>query len=236
MQRGALVRRFKRFLAEIELENGERITAHCPNPGRMTGCSDPGSTVYVSLAANPRRALRYTWEIVKTPATWVGINTFRTNAIIARALQRRCIPELADYQTFRREVRIDKGCRLDFMLTRGGHSLFVEAKNVTLVTSQVALFPDAVTVRGRKHLQELSKLVKLGHRALIFFLVQREDATSFAPADHIDPAYGEALRTAVRSGVEVLVYDTSVNPKHIRIRRRIAWGAGLWSSAEAAGA
>ena len=206
--RGRLIKRYKRFLADVALDDGRTVTAHCPNSGRMTECCRPGQPVYLSCHDNPRRKLMYTWEIIEMPAGLVGVNTLIPNRLMAKALKNRCVPALKDYHEVTGEVRVNTRSRLDLMLSaRGFPDCYVEIKNCTLVRSGLAMFPDAPTDRGRKHLRELAALKKAGKRAIIFFLVQRSDATVFMPADDIDPAYGRQLRQVARAGVEIMAWD-----------------------------
>jgi len=221
---GILVKRYKRFLADITLETGETITAHCPNSGRMTGCSTPGRPVYVSLQNSPKRKLKYTWELIDMPDSLVGINTQVPNRLVYQAVKTGTVAGLGGYETIRREVRAGAHTRFDLMLGNGdGAECYVEIKNSTLVENRVAFFPDAVTSRGKNHLVELQNLVKAGHRCAMFFLVQRMDAASFEPADHIDAAYGKELRAAVRNGVEIMAYDVHIDLAGIRLRNPLAW-------------
>ena len=219
---GVLERRYKRFLADVTLGTGETVTAHCPNSGRMTGCSLPGRPVYISPQNSPKRKLRYTWEIIDMPCSLVGINTQVPNRLVFQAAQAGIIPELSGYDTLRREVRAGDHTRFDLALYgEGGKTCFVEIKNTTLVENDAACFPDAVTTRGKNHLVELRKLVGAGNRAVMFFLVQRMDAARFMPADPIDPAYGKELRKAADAGVELVAYDVHIDLAAIRLRRRL---------------
>ena len=219
---GTLIRRYKRFLADITLETGETITAHCPNSGSMKGCAVPGSIVFLSQSDSPKRKYRYTWELVKVPGTFIGINTQVPNKFVKECIEKGLIPELSDYDRVTGEVKTSAHTRLDLVLEKRGSfensgKCYVEIKNCTLVEEGMAMFPDAVTERGQKHLEELEKLVSLGHRGVIFFLVQRMDAKGFSPADKIDRAYGEKLRKAFKNGVEIMVWDTVINTQCIRI-------------------
>jgi sugar fermentation stimulation protein A len=174
----------------------------------MKGCSEPGMPVYLSRNDNPKRRLRYTWEMIEMPESLVCVNTQITNNLVKRALSAGVVPALSGYETIRSEVNTGRGSRIDLVL--GGAEqppCFVEVKSCTLVEGTTARFPDAKTSRGLKHLKELQEEVRLGNRAAIFFLIQRVDATSFKPADHIDPAYGTELREAVRNGVAIYCYD-----------------------------
>ena len=211
---GVLIRRYKRFLADIRLADGRVVTAHCPNSGSMKGCDVPGREVFLSIAENPRRKTRYTWELIQLPSTWVGINTLTANRLVAEAAHRQSIPELEPFDKLFREVALEHS-RIDFCLVQGDMSLFVEVKNVTLVEDGAALFPDAPTVRGRKHLQALIAAINRGHRSAMFYVVQREDAECFAPASHIDPAYAQALHLARQAGVQIIAYGAKVGPEEI---------------------
>jgi sugar fermentation stimulation protein A len=213
---GILVRRYKRFLADIALEDGSQITAHCPNPGSMLDVAVPDRPVALSQSTAPKRKLAYTWEMIRLGRSWVGINTARTNHLVAEALERNRIPELSGYDQIRREVPYGKHTRFDFLLGgRRRKDCYLEVKNVTLADGKAALFPDSVTVRGQKHLRELGDAVRRGHRAVMLFWVYRQDCESFSPADQIDPEYGRLLRKAVRGGVEVLVYSARVSPRQV---------------------
>lgn len=215
--RGRLIKRYKRFLADVRLDNGVTVTAHCPNSGRMTGCNQPGQPVYLSYHDNPKRKLKYTWELIEMPTSLVGVNTLVPNRLVAKALEQKAVPELKRYTTVLKEVAINRRSRLDLKLS--GKNLpdcYVEIKNCTLVVNGCAKFPDAPTTRGRKHMHELAELKKNGARAVIFFLVQRTDANRFSPADDIDPDYGRQLRQSVKKGVEIITYDVSICLKGIR--------------------
>lgn len=221
---GTLIRRYKRFLADVQLNSGETVTAHCPNSGSMKTCSQPGQPVYLSVHDNPKRKLKYTWELIHMPGSLVGVNTQVPNRLTAHAIASGDVAELCGYATIRREVRVGSHSRLDILLeSPGRRPCYVEVKNCTLVTDGKATFPDAVTVRGQKHLVELQGLVTAGFRCAMFFLVQRMDAESFGPADHIDPEYGKKLRQASQNGVEILAYDVSINLTGIRLNDRVPY-------------
>jgi sugar fermentation stimulation protein A len=219
--RGTLVQRYKRFLADVRLVNGEIVTAHCTNTGSMMGCKDPGSAVYISKSANAKRKLAYTWELIQANRTWVGINTLHPNRLVAEAVQSGLIRELCGYQTIRREVKVNAHSRLDLCLEGQSGCCFVEVKNVTLVIDGAAAFPDAVSERATKHLKELIRLRRKGHRAVIVFVIQRGDCDIFRPADEIDPLYGRWLRRAAKAGVELLPYRAKVTRKGILLAERI---------------
>ena len=217
LYRGKLIRRYKRFLADVELEDGRTMTVHTPNSGSMKTCSTPGSEVVVSDSGNPKRKLQMTLELIRVAPGkhgWAGINTSLPNRLVAEAIARGLVRELAGYASLRREVTVEQGSRLDIVLedeTRG--RCLVEVKNVTMIRGRAAVFPDAVTERGRKHLEVLRRAAERGERAVIFFLVQRPDCEVFSTADEIDPAYGRTLRTVLKHGVEMLAYRSvlSVN-------------------------
>ena len=226
LTRGILLKRYKRFLADVRLDSGERVTAHCANSGRMTSCCETGRPVYLSRHDNPRRKLKYTWELIEMPdernggAALVGVNTSVPNRLVAAALRARAVPELAAYSEVATEVTVADRSRLDIRLDGAGlPPCFVEVKNCTLVTHGLAQFPDAVTTRGQKHLLELQRLVAQGARGCMFYFVQRMDAQHFAPAREIDPAYAAELFRAVSRGVEVLVYDAAIDLEQIALRR-----------------
>jgi sugar fermentation stimulation protein A len=221
LERGILIRRYNRFLADVDL-NGDPVVAHCPNTGTMLGCSTPGWPVYLSKHDNPKRKLKYTWELTRAPASLVGVNTSAPNKLVKTAAETGLIPELAGYDRFRSEVKTGAHTRLDLVLEADGReTCYIEVKNCTLAEGGRACFPDAVTERGRKHLTELARLIADGGRGVIFFLVQRMDADRFGPADHIDPVYGQTLRQVMEAGVEALAYDTKVTEERIDINRRL---------------
>ncbi len=184
--RGTLIQRYKRFLADVRLENGHVVTAHCTNTGSMLGCKEPGSAVYLSRSNNEKRKLAYTWEMIRVDRHWVGINTLHPNRLVAEGVKSGAIRELEGYQTIRREVVTRPGTRLDFCLEGNNGMCFVEVKNVTLAVGGGAAFPDAVTERGTKHLKELIRLRRKGHRAAVLFVVSGKTATpSGAPMKSI---------------------------------------------------
>lgn len=221
---GILVKRYQRFMVDVKLKDGETVTAHCPNSGSMQGCCSPGRPVYLSFHDNPKRKLKYTWELIEMPESIVGINTLIPNRLVAKSIEAGLVEDLNGYHKIDREVKISSNTRLDILLSKGNRSrCFVEIKNCTLVKNKVAFFPDAVTSRGLKHLIELSALVSDGFRCVMFYVIQRMDAKQFQPADHIDLEYGTALRQAVEKGVEILVYDTRIDLKTIRLNRKIPY-------------
>jgi len=218
--RGTLVQRYKRFLADVRLADGQIVTAHCTNTGSMMGCKEPGSTVYISRSDKGGRKLLYTWEMLQINRAWVGINTMLPNQLVAEAVEAGVISELRGYNSIRREVVSRPGTRLDLCL-EGQGVCFVEVKNVSLAMNGVAAFPDAVSERGTKHLKELMRLKRKGHRAAVVFVIQRQDCHSFRPADEIDAEYGRWLRRAIKAGVEALPYRAKVTPRTISLTERI---------------
>ena len=220
---GRLIKRYKRFLADVELEDGSVVTAHCPNSGSMLGCNLPGSPVLLSLSPNPNRKLAHTWELLQVNSFWVGLNTMLPNRLAEEAILDGTVAELQGYPNLRREVAYgSERSRIDILLEGDKGRCYVEVKNVTLVEDGMALFPDAVTARGQKHLRELMEMVRNGHRGVLLFTVQRGDGNAVAPADRIDPSYGRLLREAVANGVEALAYRAEVQPEQIRLTERLA--------------
>jgi len=225
--RGTLIKRYKRFLADVRLEDGREIVAHCANSGSMLTVCDPGSEVWVSPAANPDRKLQFSWELIRVGRGLVGINTMHPNKLAAEAILDGTIAELQNYANLRREVKYGKNSRIDLLLEAPDRPpCFVEVKNVTLVRNKGrAEFPDSVTTRGAKHLDELIDQVGLGNRAVMLYLAQRSDCTDFAACDDIDPTYATGLVKARRAGVEVLVYGCRVTAKEIKVVRPISIAA-----------
>jgi sugar fermentation stimulation protein len=208
---GTLIKRYKRFLADVDLD-GETVTAHCANPGSMLGLAQPGARIWLSKSDNPSRKLQYSWELVEVdlgagPAL-VGINTAHPNGLVAEAIKDNTIKELCDYPSMRREVKYGANSRIDILLQNGeAERCYVEIKNVHLMRERgIAEFPDSVTARGAKHLEELAKVARDGHRAVMVYLVQRNDASELALARDIDPAYGAAFDAARAAGVDAFVF------------------------------
>ena len=219
---GILLKRYKRFMADVKLETGDVVTAHCPNSGSMQACSEPGSPVYLSYHDNPKRKLKYTWELIEMPASLVGVNTQVPNRLVAESIAAGRVEELGGYENISREIRVGSSSRLDILLTGGDKDpCYVEVKNCTLVDEGVACFPDAVTSRGLKHLVEMRRLVSSGNRCVMFYLIQRMDAEVFRPADHIDPEYGRELRRVAGQGVEIVAYDVLIDLKTITLNEKI---------------
>ncbi|MBI5163820.1 MAG: DNA/RNA nuclease SfsA [Magnetospirillum sp.] len=220
--RATLIRRYKRFFADVRLDSGEEVTAHVANTGAMLGTADPGMEVWLSPAAAPTRKLRWSWELVRVDGALVGVNTAHPNAIAAAAIAAGEIPELAGYAAIRREVRYGHNSRIDLLLEAADRpTCYVEIKNVHLKRGNRAEFPDAVTARGAKHLAELSAMVRQGARAVMLYLVQREDCGAFRIAADIDPAYAAALVQATGDGVEAICYTCRMGLEGISIGSRL---------------
>lgn len=217
-----LLRRYKRFLADVRLEDGTEVTVHCPNPGRMTTCMPVAGDILLSDQCHRTgRKLRYTWEMSRRETAWVLVNTGHANRLVAAALEARAIPALAGYDGVQHEARCGSS-RIDFRLESAHRPpCYVEVKQVTLVRNGVARFPDAVTSRGLRHLDVLDDLRERGSRAVILFLVGRQDANSFRPAHQVDPDYAKALKRVNDAGVEVLVCRAAVGPAWIGLDRRL---------------
>lgn len=219
---GTLLKRYKRFFADIQLNSGELITAHCPNTGPMTGVSTIGSAVQVSKSDNPQRKLAYTLELIEVndhATTWVGVNTALPNRVIKLALEKHLFPELAEYEQVKSEVVYgkDRKSRVDFYLTGNAQQrpIYLEVKNTTWSQGTLALFPDTETTRGQKHLQELIEILPQ-NRAVMLYFINRNDCLEFAPGDSKDPLYGQLLRTAINLGLEVLPCRFDISPAGIR--------------------
>ncbi|WP_020208312.1 DNA/RNA nuclease SfsA [Gilvimarinus chinensis] len=220
-QQGTLVRRYKRFLADVITATGEQITIHCPNTGSMRHCISEGSPCWYSYSDSKTRKYPHTWEVATTPIGHLaGINTGRANHLVREALETGVIQPLAGYEALRAEVKYGaENSRIDFLLTGGGPDCYIEVKNVTLMEEAgQGLFPDAVSSRGTKHLRELMSMVQQGHRAMLLFCVQHTGIETVAPADDIDPLYGKTLREAVAAGVEILAYKALIDPTNSLIR------------------
>lgn len=210
---GRLVKRYKRFLADVVLdEGGEEVTAHCANPGSMLGLKEPGARVWLSQSDNPKRKLKYSWEVIEADGALVGINTGHPNKLVEEALVAGRLPELAGFENLRREVKYGKNSRIDLLGEQAdGRLCYVEVKNVHLMRQPgLAEFPDSVTARGAKHLAELSDMVAEGHRAAMVFLVQRPDCDTLSLAADIDPGYAAAFKAASAAGVETYAIGCDV--------------------------
>ncbi|MGI2169568.1 DNA/RNA nuclease SfsA [Shewanella sp. MF05960] len=220
LETGVLLKRYKRFLADVALPDGQVITIHCPNTGSMKNCLFPGEPVWFSTSDNPKRKYPHTWEIMQTDQQhFIGINTGRANALAEEAINQQVITELQGYDTLKREVKYGhENSRIDILLTSQNRpECYIEVKSCTLLEDQVGYFPDAVTTRGQKHLRELIQMVTMGHRAVLLFVVQHSGISTVKPARHIDPQYADLLEQAVVKGVEVLAYKTALTPQGSQI-------------------
>lgn len=205
------IKRYQRFFADVRLDDGRTVTAHCANSGSMKTCLVPNGRVWLSLHDEPKRKLKYTWEIAEVGPARVFVHPVSANALVREAIETSVIPELAGYDTITAESRIDAHTRFDFLLTKGERRCYVEVKSVTLgLENGRTSFPDAVSLRARKHLRELVAMKQLGHEAALVFCASRTDARSVEPADDIDPEYGHTLRWAIKNGVRVLAYRVDI--------------------------
>ena len=220
---GEFRRRYKRFLADVLMENGEILTVHCPNSGAMTGCAIPGARAYISDSQNPKRKLRYTLEVIETDTASICVNTHRANGLVEEAIRTGLIPELSGFTTIQQEVRYgSERSRIDLLLKMPSHDCYVEVKNVTLDGENgVVAFPDAVTKRGTKHIRELISMVESGHRAALVYCVARTDAVAVRPAHEIDPIYAETLEMGIKRGVEVYALRIDINMPSFRLVERL---------------
>lgn len=221
-----LLKRYKRFLADVELSNGEVVTVHTPNTGSMLGVAEPGMQIWLrDVGTAGGRKYRYSWEMSEPMAgVFVGVHTGIVNALVSEAIENGTISELQGYSSLEQEMRYGhENSRIDLLLRDGESCCYIEIKNVTARDKDgLAIFPDAVSLRGQKHLRELMRVVDAGHRAVMFYCIQRTDTSDFRPAVEIDAEYARLLRTAVQSGVEVLAYQADVHPNYIRLTQSVA--------------
>ncbi len=221
LRSAVLIQRYKRFLADITLDNGEVITIHCPNTGAMTGCADKGNVVWYSTSDNAKRKYPNTWELAQNAqGDFMCINTTKANDVVKQAIIEGQILELAGYDEVRAEVKYgEENSRIDLLLTDGEKpDCYIEIKSVTLLGDDgQGYFPDAVSVRAQKHVRELMAMKQNGHRAVLFFLVQHTGIKTMSPAEHIDKKYAELVATAIDAGVEVMCYNTAISPEQIVI-------------------
>lgn len=225
---GTLVKRYKRFLADVTLDNNEEVTAHCPNTGAMTGCAESNYTVWLSASDNPKRKYKHTWELAQNHRDeWIGINTARANKLAVEAITSGVITELQGYKHLRQEVRYgEENSRIDILLTDDvREDCYIEVKSVTLLDDSKGngqgLFPDTVTTRGQKHLRELIHIAKQGKRAVLLFLAQHTGINKIAPASEIDAKYSELITEALASGVEILSYGTHISQTQIYVEKSL---------------
>ena len=220
-----LLRRYKRFLADVELANGEQITVHTPNTGRMLGCAEPGSQLWIRDTASTTRKYRFAWEMSTTAdGQLVGVNTHLANQLVREAIETGVVQELGSEWQIRQEVAYgEEGSRIDLLLNNDdGRRVYVEIKNVTAsLQARIAHFPDAVSARGTKHLRELQRVVAQGDEAVIFYCVTRSDVEQMQPADEIDPEYNRVLRESLQAGVKALAYVVEISPREIRLTKSI---------------
>ena len=217
---GTLIQRYKRFLADVRLDDGTTVTAHCTNSGTMKSCIEEGAEVYLTPVNDPKRRTKFTWEMIKINGDWIGVNTGNPNKLAFEAVAEGLIEGLQGYTEVQREVKWEDS-RFDLMARNEAETCFIEVKNVTMKVGDWALFPDAVTTRGRKHLETLIRVKEAGMRAVMLYVVQRSDVAKFGTADEIDPEYGKALRKAIKKGVEVFVVQAKVTPKEITIAKQL---------------
>lgn len=224
---GRLIRRYKRFLADVELADGREVTAHCANPGAMLGLAEPGMRIWLEPNDNPKRKLKFAWRLVELPdGALAGIDTSVPNRIVGEALAAGAIPELAGFIDYRAEQRYGESSRIDFLLTGPSGLTYVEVKNCHLMRQPgLAEFPDCVTARGAKHLRELGAMVQAGHRAVMLYVVQRDDCDRMGLAADLDPQYAETFDAARALGVEPLVYRATLSPKRISLGRALPFVA-----------
>ena len=223
---GRFLRRYKRFFADVEVD-GEVVVAHCPNTGSLLGCKEEGAPAWLRDTKDPKRKLRFSWQAIQVGDAWVNVDTNHPNRVVAEALGDGRVSGLEDYTEAKREVKYGTNSRIDVLLRGDGlPNAYVEVKNTTLAEGREALFPDAVTERGLKHLGELSKVVAQGHRAVQLFFVSRADVRVFRPADAIDPAYANGLREAAQAGVEVRAFRARVEPHELDLGEELEVALG----------
>ncbi len=215
---GTLVKRYKRFLADVILDDGKKVTAHCTNSGSMKSCLEEGAEVFLTPVNDPTRKTKFTWEMIKINESWVGINTGNPNKLAYEAIKAGAIPGLTDFTHVQREVKFGDS-RFDIFAENDSVKCFIEVKNVTLKEGKYALFPDAVTVRGQKHLKTLLEVMENGKRAVMLYIIQRTDVEIFAPATEIDPQYSKILKFALNEGVEIVPLQVNVTPERLTIER-----------------
>jgi sugar fermentation stimulation protein A len=217
---GKLIRRYKRFLTDVELDSGEIVVAHCTNSGSMKSCLEEGAEVYLSPAKDPKRKTRYTWEMIKINEGWIGVNTGLPNVLAFEAVRDNELEKLSGYTMVKREVKFEDS-RFDVYAENSREKCFIEVKNVTMKVGDGALFPDAVTTRGQKHLKTLMKVKQQGFRAVMLYVIQRSDVGFFGPAREIDPEYARLMQKAHGEGVEIIPIMASVSPQGINFQKEL---------------
>ena len=217
---GTLIKRYKRFLADVKLDDGTEVLAHCTNSGSMKSCLEDGAEVYLTPVNDPKRKTKFTWEMIKINGDWVGINTGNPNKLAFEAISSGTIPELGGYTNVKREVKFGDS-RFDVFAENENEKCFVEVKNVSLKEGDYALFPDSVTTRGQKHLKTLMEVKAKGMRAVMLYIIQRSDVKIFAPAAEIDKKYAALLKEAVNKGVEVIAMQVKVTPEKIELAKKL---------------
>ncbi len=219
LTQATLLKRYKRFLADVRLDDGTELTAHCPNPGAMVGITEPGSRIWLSYTDDPKRKLKYTWQIIDAEDELIGMNTMNPNKLVKEALERKIISSFAHYDEIRPEKKYGTNSRIDFYLSAKGYiPCYLEVKNVHLVrTPGLAEFPDCVTARGAKHLLELSHIAQEGYRAVVLYVVQRKGCKRFTVASDYDPTYAKNTLTAKEAGVEFMAYNCTITPEEINL-------------------
>jgi sugar fermentation stimulation protein A len=217
---GKLIKRYKRFLSDVELDSGEIVIAHCTNSGSMKTCIEEGAEVYLTHVDDPKRKTKYTWEMIRINGDWIGINTGIPNVLVYEAIRDQQIEGLNTYIEAKREVSFEDS-RFDVFAKNDLEACFIEVKNVSMKVGDYARFPDAVTTRGKKHLETLIRVKESGMRAVMFYVIQRSDISVFGPAYDIDPKYAETLKKAVANGVEVFAYQAKVTPKGIDLVKQL---------------
>lgn len=223
---GTLVRRYKRFLADVKLENGKIVTAHCTNSGSMLSCLEEGAPVVLSISDNPKRKTKYTWEMIYLNEGWVGVNTLIPNKLVLEFLQNDKISQLMGYKSIKTEAKI-LDSRLDIFLEGHSEGCYIEIKNVSMKSGDFARFPDSVTARGKKHLKTLIQLKDQGYRAVMIYIIQRQDISLFGPAWDIDPDYAKTLQEAFEKGVEIIPLMVRVTPYSIDLKKEIPFNLSI---------
>jgi len=217
---GKLIKRYKRFLSDIKLKDGSIVVAHCTNSGSMKTCIEEGAPVYLSPAQDPKRKTKFTWEMIFINDHWIGVNTGIPNLLVYEAIRDRIIAGIDQYTEVRREVKFGDS-RFDVYAENKYEKCFIEVKNVTMRVGNKALFPDAISTRGQKHLKTLIEVKKAGMRAIMFYVIQRQDVEAFGPAKEIDPHYAAALKEAYENGVEIFPYIAEVSPNGITLGKKL---------------